>query len=465
MKKRFNWFKNWYPVSPIDYLEKKKPNTIELLNKKLVVWKNYLGDWIVMDDICPHKLVELSKGKIDLSAENIVCRYHGWHFNSSGKCTQIPAFYKEDFSQKNICEDKQAMVKTYPSLVSQDLLWIWPDNSPVAEIESKSSQPAIMPEDLVDISDINWYMTEVPIGYAISVENTFDPFHAPFVHENENELVENKIFPIKQYELISEISSEGFTLKQSGFNNRNKDIETKRKFVSPCSNTVVYNFPNGQKKLFQVYFIPTKPGYCKTIVQLLPFTNLRKKTFWQRFLPEDLVIGLQHISFYKMSDQDLNILNSQEAAYSKIDQSSSEACYLPTTSDVGSKVFRNWLEEFAGGEPFKKETHFEVLSDEKLYERWHKHSKFCPHCRNSLKILEKIRIIADWSSRVLGLLSLITLLISMVFANNNGIFFKIALLLAILTWFCFWFSIYLEDKKHLFLSSIPKHKLPEIQLY
>lgn len=41
-----------------------------------------------LQDRCPHRLVELSKGKV--VGGEIECPYHGWRFNAAGACTAIP---------------------------------------------------------------------------------------------------------------------------------------------------------------------------------------------------------------------------------------------------------------------------------------------------------------------------------------------------------------------------------------
>ncbi len=168
IKLTFQWTKNWYPISPIDYLDPNSPNSMKLLGKKLVIWKNNQDDWVVMDDVCPHKLIELSSGKIDSNGENIVCRYHGWCFDSQGNCTKIPAIDSKDSAAETACQSDRAKVNTYPTRVVQDLLWVWPDDNREAQTESLSSQPATMPEDILDTSNSKWFMVEVPVGYAVA---------------------------------------------------------------------------------------------------------------------------------------------------------------------------------------------------------------------------------------------------------------------------------------------------------
>lgn len=455
-KENFQWVKNWYPVSPIDYLDPKKPNSMTLLGKKLVIWKNKQDNWVVMDDICPHKLVELSTGKIDSNAENIICRYHGWCFDSTGNCTKIPAIDSNDPKVKTACSSDRARVNTYPSKVIQDLLWVWPDDKPEAETESSCCQPAIMPEDVLDITNGKWFMSEVPVGYAVSVENSFDPIHAQFLHEGIGFFSPDKAVPIDKYQLASEISKEGFILKHSGYNLMNKNMEAIREFKAPCSNTTIYTYTNGAKNLFQLYFVPTKPGYCRYIGQFLGFTIPKKQSFWKQFLPKDLVIGLEHSATYKLGDQDLNAISCQEIAYNQANQTWSKAYYLPATSDFGSIVFRKWLEKIAGGDPFGGAV-LTKHSDEKLYDRWHRHSKHCPQCRNSIVILEKIRTTCDRIGKILILLALASLIIELSL--------KIAAILTIFGLLCLWSKTIIEDKKRDFMTSIPKHGLPEVNLY
>ena len=123
---------------------------------------------------------------------------------------------------------------------------------------------------------------------------------------------------------------------------------------------------------------------------------------------------------------------------------------------MGSSVFRKWLEKCAGGDPFG-EANLKRLPDEKLYERWNRHSKLCPHCRNSVEILAKIRELGDQSGKLLILLALGSIVI--------GISLKIGAALIILGLLSFWGSSYVEEKRADFLTSIPKRGLPEVKLY
>jgi phenylpropionate dioxygenase-like ring-hydroxylating dioxygenase large terminal subunit len=90
----FSWTKQWYPVTPVSYLDPSGPTPITLLGKKLVIWRDKQQKWIAMDDTCPHKLAQLSLGSIEKNG-NLMCRHHGWCFDRAGKCTNIPMLSDE----------------------------------------------------------------------------------------------------------------------------------------------------------------------------------------------------------------------------------------------------------------------------------------------------------------------------------------------------------------------------------
>ena len=77
--------KNTCLLSLCSLLDKTKINQLTLLERPLAIWWDNANErWSVMLDICPHKLVPLSEGKIT-SDSKIQCGYHGWEFSSCGK--------------------------------------------------------------------------------------------------------------------------------------------------------------------------------------------------------------------------------------------------------------------------------------------------------------------------------------------------------------------------------------------
>lgn len=460
MTTQFLWAKQWYPIIPLSYLDILNPTPVTLLGKKLVIWRDKNQKWIVMDDVCPHKLARLSMGSITEDG-NLMCRHHGWCFNGEGKCTKIPMLAAGSQAEITACDSLRSRITKYPTQVIQELLWVWPDQSSTAFEDCNSKQPAIIPESELDISSTSWHMTEVPVGYTVSVESTFDPSHAEFLHEGIGLFSPKTSVPMEYFEFVGEISAqEGFTLKHQGYNLFNKDMQSMRNFTPPCSNTTIYRYPNGKSNIFQLYFVPTQPGYCRYIGKFISDGSLVKRNFWFEILPKDLQTGLQHLSGYKLSDQDLSAMHSQEVNQSSLDKKWQRAYFMPSLSDVGIITFRKWLDEFAGGSPSWQgcvEGDVKQLNDEQLYDRWHRHTKHCPSCRNSLIFTEKVQSFGNICTLIFAFLILVFIF--------TGVHFSLVLISTIIALLSSFLSYKSNDIKQLFLSSIPNRGLPLVKLY
>jgi phenylpropionate dioxygenase-like ring-hydroxylating dioxygenase large terminal subunit len=59
----------------------------------------------------------------------------GWQFNSSGACTDIPQ-QPPGAAPPNA---KRSCVASYPTAVSEALLWVWADSGPNAEAEAAAT--------------------------------------------------------------------------------------------------------------------------------------------------------------------------------------------------------------------------------------------------------------------------------------------------------------------------------------
>jgi len=68
-------------------------------------------------DRCPHRLAKLSTGQ--MIAGRLECLYHGWQFETDGKCSHIPQL------PVNTPIPRNAKVKSYGVVERQGVLWVW----------------------------------------------------------------------------------------------------------------------------------------------------------------------------------------------------------------------------------------------------------------------------------------------------------------------------------------------------
>ena len=84
------WQHAWYPVAFVRDLDPSRPTPFTLMGNDLVLWfERSSGAWRALADVCPHRLVPLSDGRLNAAGE-LECPYHGWTFNGEGRCTAIP---------------------------------------------------------------------------------------------------------------------------------------------------------------------------------------------------------------------------------------------------------------------------------------------------------------------------------------------------------------------------------------
>ena len=79
----------WYPVAASCQLAAGSTRPVQLLGERLVLFRDAAGALGLLEDRCPHRGVSLSYGMV--SGECLVCPYHGWGFDSSGRCRSMPA--------------------------------------------------------------------------------------------------------------------------------------------------------------------------------------------------------------------------------------------------------------------------------------------------------------------------------------------------------------------------------------
>ncbi|XGV99815.1 MAG: Rieske 2Fe-2S domain-containing protein [Leptolyngbya sp. BL-A-14] len=102
----------WYPIA-FSRDVKEQPISATLLDQRLVIWRTSAGI-SVANDICLHRGIPLSMGWV--SGDQLVCKYHGFHYSADGRCVEVPANPGASIPVK-LC------LKTYPVKEAYGLVW------------------------------------------------------------------------------------------------------------------------------------------------------------------------------------------------------------------------------------------------------------------------------------------------------------------------------------------------------
>jgi vanillate O-demethylase monooxygenase subunit len=103
----------WHPVA-CSAAVKAKPVAARLLDENLVLYRTSAGITAARD-LCLHRGARLSLG--ELSGDQLVCGFHGFHYDHAGQCTRIPA-------HPGIAIPKKLCLQTFAARERYGLVWV-----------------------------------------------------------------------------------------------------------------------------------------------------------------------------------------------------------------------------------------------------------------------------------------------------------------------------------------------------
>ncbi len=158
--------KFWYALMPLSDLDS-GPKPFTLLGEKIVVWRKADGSPAALRDRCCHRTAQLSKGFVD--ADNLVCGYHGWTYNSEGRCVRIPQNAEASIPAG-------AKVPAYHAEAKYGYVWVALDE-PLRPIPDFPEEYSGRHRRILQFYE-QWNTSPVRM-----MENSFDNSHFSFVHK------------------------------------------------------------------------------------------------------------------------------------------------------------------------------------------------------------------------------------------------------------------------------------------
>ena len=161
----------WHPVAfSSDVTD--KPIARCLLDVELVVYRTTAGV-AVAKDVCVHRGAKVSRGWLDEQQHNVVCPFHGLHYDVTGKCTRIPALVDQSQPIPN-----RMRLTSYQAVERYGLIW--------ACMKPEAIHP--LPEwPFLENHGPEWLRVDIPQGFwrasaSRHCENFNDIAHISWVH-------------------------------------------------------------------------------------------------------------------------------------------------------------------------------------------------------------------------------------------------------------------------------------------
>lgn len=150
-----------------------------LLGEPIMLGRTAAGQTFALRDLCPHRGVPLSGGKLLQTPEGpqVECPFHGWRFRPDGVCTAIPSLVAGAALQPG-----NIRCSAYPTQEAHGLVWIY------MPLDRKRAEPPLLPApDLAGLAvggkpkAVVRRLFELPLDHAVT--GLLDPAHGPYVHQ------------------------------------------------------------------------------------------------------------------------------------------------------------------------------------------------------------------------------------------------------------------------------------------
>ena len=165
----------WYMATLASSVKRGSLQRFMLLGEPVLIGRMKDDSVFAMRDICPHRGVPLSAGRI-ADDTTVECPYHGWRFRKDGVCSMIPSLVDgQDLDPSKI------KVRSYPAREQDGLIWVY-----MARDSASDAAPATEPPKvplagnhtprLIESQTFSCFMDHAVVGLM-------DPAHGPFVHQ------------------------------------------------------------------------------------------------------------------------------------------------------------------------------------------------------------------------------------------------------------------------------------------
>lgn len=375
------WQQAWYPVADLRDLDPARPQPFTLLGQDLVLWFHQpSGEWCAFADVCPHRLVPLSEGRLTPAGE-LECPYHGWRFDAAGRCNAIPQ------ALEGLAIGQRSHCRVYATAAAQGLLFVFSGDAETATAAPLPLVPVLQPQgrNWADGWLVQDTFRDLPMDALTLLENVLDVSHVPFTHHATVGRRENA-GPV-ELELRS-FGPEGFSgLWKEGPRRGRLGSQTTH-FIAPGLMWHDLTAPGFARILTVVYATPTRPGECRLFARF-PF---QFQSPWPARLLGLRPRWLQHIGNHTVLEDDQVFLHWQERVLEQRGGSprANRSFHLPTSADRYVRALHDWVNRY-GGEPFPGQRLPPRQGRAALMDRLEAHTQQCRSCATALRRLERCR--------------------------------------------------------------------------
>ena len=147
------------------------PVRVSLLSERLIAFKDTDGNIGLMDEFCAHRGVSLWFGRNEEGG--LRCPYHGWKYDTSGQCIEVPSEPKSS----GFCE--RIKLQAYPCVELGGVIWTY--------MGPKEHMPPLPEFEWTQLPSNHVYLSKrwQESNYLQAMEGGIDSSHVSFLHSGD----------------------------------------------------------------------------------------------------------------------------------------------------------------------------------------------------------------------------------------------------------------------------------------
>jgi 5,5'-dehydrodivanillate O-demethylase oxygenase subunit len=158
----------WHPIARVQTLEKGRARAIRILSEDLTLYRGESGEFHLIGARCAHRGTILHTGWIE--GEDLRCMYHGWRYDGTGLCKQIPAEKQP--------RAKPVRIAGYPTRQYAGLVFAYMGEAPAPAFELPRKDAFEDPSRHLVALEQHW-----DCSWFQQIENSLDPVHIRYAHK------------------------------------------------------------------------------------------------------------------------------------------------------------------------------------------------------------------------------------------------------------------------------------------
>jgi phenylpropionate dioxygenase-like ring-hydroxylating dioxygenase large terminal subunit len=141
---------------------------LKLLGERMVAFRDSQGRLGLIDEFCAHRGVSLWFGRNEECG--LRCPYHGWKYDVTGQCVEVPS----EPAESGFC--KKIKLKSYPLVEKGDILWVY--------MGPPGEQPPMPEWEFIMVPAEQTYTSKrlQECNYLQAMEGGIDSSHVSFLH-------------------------------------------------------------------------------------------------------------------------------------------------------------------------------------------------------------------------------------------------------------------------------------------